>query len=185
MTTHIRLSLDDVVHAGGGVEEAIQAWCAESGHTSTGIVGPSFATSGPGPGWSRHYDVDDFARRAAEEGALYYVDWHDGRMVEVETVDDDERGEDGEWPDDVIFEMGGDRCRLGGWSDASVVELVCPDFDEAIQPDHIAAVAAMARAVIAHHYAESDCAAWRRLIETIRTAGEAVADIAPDDFAAR
>jgi hypothetical protein len=78
------------------------------------VIGPSFATSGPGAGWSRHYDVHDYARRALDEyfGALSYIDSSDGREA---TLSDD---------GSVV------------WSEESVVEIELPTVEEALaDPD--------------------------------------------------
>lgn len=90
MAAHLSIDLDDVIRY-GGVREAIAAWCEASGDTACGVVGPSFATSGPGSGWSREHDSQDFAVRAVEEGGLYYLDLDDGRLVKSEeaTLDDE------------------------------------------------------------------------------------------------
>lgn len=181
-TTHITIDLDDVVIA-GGVSQAIIAWCERSDDTSSGIVGPSFSTSGPGSGWSRQHDADDFAQRAIEEGALYYLDASDGRLIEAEEVSEDECDEDGEWPTDTFSAMDGcryRRYRLTEWSENSVVCLTCPDVEEAIEHPH--EVAEMAQAVIDYHSAESDTGAWRDLIAGIRTAAAALDGIDLDDF---
>lgn len=179
-TAHLTIDLADVQRA-GGVPQAIAAWCDESDDTSCGVIGPSFSTSGPGPGWSIQHDESDFAARAVEGGALYYIDIDDGRMIAAEEVSEDEQDEDGEWPADVIHDLGGTHSRLGDWSDNSVVRVECPSIDDALE--HPAIVAEMAQAVIDHHHVESDCGEWRMLIESIRNAAEALEDIDVDDLA--
>lgn len=177
-TAHLTIDLDDV-RRHGGVRQAIAAWCDESDDTSCGVIGPAFSTSGPGSGWSTNHDAGDFARRAVEGGALYYLDLDDGRLIGAEEAED--TWEDGEQPDDVIADMGGGYSRLGDWSDGSVVCIDCPDLDDAMEDP--ALVAEMAKAVIAHHGEESDRAAWKSLIETIRAAATALEDIDADDLA--
>ena len=115
-TTRVMLDMDDI-RKHGSVAKAIEAACAESDHLSSGVVGPSFATSGPGPGWSRDYGAEDYAGRAlsAEHGASGYVDSSDGRLATLE-VDEDEDSES------VV------------WSAESVVELEAPD-QEAVDAD--------------------------------------------------
>jgi len=174
MATKITINLDDVVRA-GGVVQALHAWCDASDDTASGVVGPTFSTSGPGSGWTRRHDAADYAQRAMEEGALYYLDADDGRLIEAETVGDEERDEDGEWPLDTFAGMDGGRYRLGDWSADSVVCLICPTAEASIE--HPRETADMAQAVIDYHAAASDPAAWRRLIESIRTAADALADI--------
>lgn len=102
----IALSVSDVLSA-GSISAAIEAYAAESDTISSGIVGPSFATSGPGSGWQKNYSASDFAARALsdEHGASYYIDSSDGRIAELKA------GE-------------------VAWSEGSVVELTAPDDEE-------------------------------------------------------
>lgn len=66
------------------------------------------------------------------------------------------------------------------WSDESVVELVCPDVDDALEnPEQ---VAEMAEAVIQYHGPMSDKAEWKKLIESIKDAAEALSDVDADDL---
>lgn len=67
------------------------------------------------------------------------------------------------------------------WTDESVVELVCPDIDEAME--HPVEVAEMARAVINTHSPMSDRAEWKKLVEAIQEAGEALSSIDADNLA--
>lgn len=164
---HVTLDLDDVRHA-GGVEQAIIAWSKESDTTSAGVVGPSFSTSGPGPGWSKNHDATDYAARAVKGGAMYYLDETDGTLATaVETNDED-----------------GIRCEGGvyeiEWSDASVVCLVCPDIEDAIEEPKF--VAEMAQAVIDYHGPMSDRKAWAELVREIKAAADALEDIDADDI---
>lgn len=176
---HVSIDLDDV-RAAGSVERALEAWCERSETTSCGVVGPSFSTSGPGSGWSVNHDENDYARRAVEEGALYYLDCDDGKLVSAEEVDEGEKDENGEWPDDVIHDLGGTHSRLSRWSEESVVEVICPSIEDAIQCP--ALVAQMAKSVASFHGAMSDKAAWRSLVQQIRDAAESLEDIDLDDL---
>lgn len=178
---HVTIDITDVVRA-GSVPQAILAWAEESDDTSSGVVGPAFSTSGPGSGWSRDHDRNDFARRAVVGGALHYIDEGDGRMISAEEVSDDERDDDGEWPDDVIHDMGGGHSRLGDWTDASVVRVECPSVEDAIHWP--GAVAEMAQSVIGYHGPCSDRAAWRALLASIRDAAQAIEDTDIDDLEA-
>lgn len=173
-SAHVQIDLYDVI-AAGSVNEALQKWCGKSDHTSCGVVGPSFSTSGPGSGWSVQHDEDDFALRAMVEGAVYYLDTTTGRLIEAESAEDAEWGEDG-----VHRDMGGGLFRVGDWSAESAVEIVCPDADDAIESP--AALAEMARSVIDYHHAASDCAAWRKLIAEIRDTAEALENLDLSDF---
>ena len=162
-TAHVTLDLDDVRRA-GSVRAAILEWAEGSDDTASGVIGPEFSTSGPGPGWSKAHDESDFARRALspDYGALYYIDADDGRLAEradgmIDT--DDEPGE-------------------VEWTSESVVRLECPSVEDAVE--HPAVVAEMAQAVIDYHGAESDREDWRKLIVSIREAAEALEDIGVD-----
>jgi hypothetical protein len=168
---HVTIDLGDVARA-GSVEAALHAWCRESDSTSSGVVGPSFSTSGPGPGWSVQHDETDFAQRAMREGAQYYLDAADGRLISAEYVEDEDEDED---EDETLTDLGGCKFRVGDWSDDSVVRIECPSIEDAIEaPER---VAEMAQAVIDHHAAKSDCGAWQKLIESIRGAAEALEQI--------
>lgn len=161
-TAHLTIDLDDVCRA-GSVREAISTWCDDSDDTSCGVVGPAFSTSGPGPGWSKQHDEHDFARRAMEEGAIYYLDLDDGRLASAP-----------EWTDDMYDGQDIE------WTDESVVCIACPDIEDAIERP--ALVAEMAQAVIDYHGPESDRDAWKKLIEQIREAAKALEDIDADDL---
>ena len=106
MTPTIKLTLAKIRKA-GSIAAAIEAYCEEHYSIASGIIGPSFACSGPGSGWQRNFGVNDYASRALSDefGARYYVDSEDGRCAEL----DDE---------DVV------------WSEESIVELEAPDEDE-------------------------------------------------------
>lgn len=160
----LTLTLDlDAVRKAGSVRGAIAAWCDESRDTSCGVIGPAFSTSGPGPGWSKQHDAHDFATRAMEQGAIYYLDLDDGRLAWAP-----------EWTDDMY-----DGQPIE-WTDKSVVSLSCPDLDDAI--DEPAIVAEMAQAVIDHHSAKSNPKEWAKLIKQIRELADALSDIDVDDL---
>lgn len=176
-TAHFTIDLNDVIRA-GGLRAAMTAECERSDTTSCGVIGPSFSTSGPGSGWSKQHDEDDFAARAFSEGALYYLDLDNGKLIGCEFAEDAERDEDGDLPDDVHTDIGGCQYRIGDWSDESVIELVCPTVEDALE--HPAEVAEMAQAVIDYHGPESDCKEWADLIDSIKTAAEALDEIDAD-----
>ena len=173
MSNEITIDLDDVIRA-GGVVQALHAWCETSDDTSSGVVGPSYSTSGPGSGWSIQYDESDYARRAIVEGAMYYLA-ADGRIVAAARVDEDERDGDDQWPTDTFPAMDGCHYRLCDWTDESVVCLVCPDADDAVE--YPRETAEMAQAVIDYHHYRSDVTEWHRLILAIRTAADVLGDI--------
>jgi hypothetical protein len=188
---HATIDLDDVRRA-GGVYAALLKWAEASDTTSAGTVGPEFSTSGPGNGWSVTHDANDFARRAFEGGALYYLDESDGRLasaVRVEQVEPAE-GEAGYWtgddgeeygPDDVTHDGSGGWVLIDPeWSDESVVRLEVPDIEDAIEYPEI--VAEMVRAVIDRHGSASDRAGWKKLVEDIKSAAESLDGIDPADL---
>lgn len=185
-TAHISIDLDDVRRA-GGVRSAILQWCHDSDTTASGVVGPSFSTSGPGSGYSIQYDESDYAARAIGGGAMHYVDEDDGTAVSaVEVAKDDDDGttysdDDGNtYDEEQVIYCDGICFVVGEWTTDSVVEIVCPDIKDALQhPDW---VAKMAQSVIDHHGAESDRAEWKSLIVAIKAAAEAVDDIDVDDL---
>jgi hypothetical protein len=97
MKLEITLSMLD---AHLSIQDAIEAACDGHDTLSSGIVGSSFSTSGPGAGWSRQHGASDFAERAldGEDGSLGYIDSSDGRMATME---------DGEivWSDETVVEV--------------------------------------------------------------------------------
>ncbi|OJY94413.1 MAG: hypothetical protein BGP25_05325 [Lysobacterales bacterium 63-13] len=79
----ITITLRDVERH-GSIRAAIIATCNEHDLYASGdLGGPTFATSGPGLGWSRQFDAMDYAGRALsdEYGAAGYIDAADGRMA--------------------------------------------------------------------------------------------------------
>lgn len=163
-TAHLSIDIGDVANH-GTVEAAIAAWCEESDTTSTGVIGSSFSTSGPGPGWSMNHGVNDYAQRAMEGGAKYYIDAEDGRMKTAEWISEDDATED----DDR--DMNACAFRVGEWSDESVIELVCPDIGDVLENKE--AFAEMVKSLRRHH-AESNVAAWKKLVAEIRELAEEV-----------
>jgi hypothetical protein len=149
----IRITLGDVVES-GSIEAAIESHCHESDRYATGVVGPSFATSGPGAGWSTQYGPADFARRAIEEGAEAYIDLDDGRVATL--------------ADDGTIE----------WSEESVIEMVVPSIDEVAENPTEAAE--MARGAFGLHACKSDRRAWAKLVESVRSMYESMEDIEVD-----
>lgn len=123
----VTLTISDVSHA-GSVGEAIIAACTMSDYLSSGIIGPSFSTSGPGPGWSKQHSASDFAARALAEDAVGYIDAADGRLA---TLDDDG---DVEWSDESVVV-------LEAPTDAQVDEMpeAARQMAEAIESGHATA----------------------------------------------
>lgn len=185
---HVTIDLDDVQKA-GGVAQAIVAWASESDDTSSGTVGAEFSTSGPGNGWSTTHGAADFAIRAFEGGALYYIDAEDGRLAEAVAVEEVEpaEGEEGKWEDADGCEWGADDVTYDGsggwvlrtveWSEGSVVRLEVPDLEDAIA--HPATVAEMVEALDTHG-ACSDRKSWAELVRSIQKAAEELDGIDPD-----
>lgn len=93
------------------IAEAIEEIAREHDSIASGIIGPSFSTSGPGSGWSKQHDCHDYARRAliGDYGACSYIDSSNGREA---TLNDDEEIE---------------------WSEESVVEIELPSIEEALR----------------------------------------------------
>lgn len=76
----MKITITDVVRH-GSISAAIIAKAQDHDSIASGIIGPAFSTSGPGPGWQRNHDVSDYAARALDEdyGAASYIDADDGR----------------------------------------------------------------------------------------------------------
>lgn len=153
----ITLTISDIAFA-GSITAAIHAACKESDPLASGTIGPSFACSGPGTGWSFDYDEIDYAKRALsdEYGAAGYVDADDGRLA---TLDDD---------GDLV------------WSDESVVALECPGEDEAL--DEPEALAKMYRGIISGRCIADDLRDWKDLLKRVRAAADALDEIDADDL---
>lgn len=167
------LDIRDIRDA-GSVEAALAKWCDESDLVSGGVIGPAFSTSGPGPGWSKNHDESDYASRAFEGGAVAYLDVQDGRWIEAEPV------QEADVDEDTLRDIAGCAYAEGDWSHGSVVRIEVPEIEDAIQYPEIAAM--MAQSVADHHSPKSDGAAWRKLVEAIRTAAEAMEDVEVDNL---
>jgi hypothetical protein len=146
------------------VESAIIAWCEGSDDTSC-----SATIGGP---WGQEYNCTDYARRAIEEGALYFIDEADGRMCKA--IQDTDYDPDEDEDENIICNDGG-YFRIGDWTESSVIFLECPSIEEAIENPK--AVAEMAQAIIDYHSAYPDKQSWKNLIEDIRAASEALEGI--------
>lgn len=121
------------------IADAIEKIAQEHDSIASGIIGPSFATSAPGPGWSKQYDVSDYAKRALADdyGATSYIDSEDGREATLNDAGEIE------------------------WSDESVVEVELPSVEQALEnPDEFAI---LARAAADFGNKEE----WEALIEKI------------------
>jgi hypothetical protein len=85
----MKITIEHVAENGNSVSAAIEAACTDHDSIASGVIGPSFATSGPGSGWQRNYDASDYAERAlsGDYGASSYIDSSDGweaEMIEVQ-----------------------------------------------------------------------------------------------------
>ena len=175
----IKIRLEDVVRE-GSIVAAIYKWCDESCEVSCGVIGQSFATSGPGAGFTKQFDCNDYALRAFEGGAMHYVDPEDGRMKSYMPYDGDELEDGAELPDGVYLDMNGDLYTVSQWTSGSVVCLQCPDLFDAIE--HPKESAVMAMDVIETHCDESDFDEWQSLVVAIKKLAEAFENINEDDF---
>lgn len=139
----MKITLEMVAENGNSVSSAIEAACKDHDSIASGVIGPSFACSGPGSGWQRNYDVGDYAKAAlsGDYGASSYIDSYDGREA---TLSDGEELE---------------------WSDESVIELVCPSLEDALENQ--TAVDAMLDALTIHS-AMTDQDAWDALEEKMQ-----------------
>lgn len=147
----MKITISDVGNNNHSIDEAIEAWAEESDTTASGVIGSSFSTSGPGSGWTKNHDVNDYAARALDDdyGAAQYVDSSDGRVA---TLDDE---------------------GAMSWTDESAVELVCPDEEDALANPK--ALRAMVEALsTSTHTDESDMAKWKELVSAINEASEAI-----------
>jgi len=159
----ISIDIYDIVICGnnGRVIDALKSYCEDSSDVSCGVVGPAFTTSGPGSGYSIQHDVTDFARRAMEGGALYYLDTDDGRLAYAP-----------DWTDDLY---NGQEIK---WSDKSVVILECPSVEDTIEHPEI--TAEMAETVI--RYKSSNANEWLQLISSIQDVAEKISRINVDEL---
>jgi hypothetical protein len=106
----MKITLKDIQEY-GSISAAIEEFAKKSDYVASGVIGPSFATSGPGSGWSRQFDETDYAERALKDefGASSYIDSEDGREATL-----DENG-------DLV------------WSEESVVDIEIPSFAEILE----------------------------------------------------
>ena len=104
----MKISIKDIARHENSIAKVIEAKAQDSDTIASGIIGPSFATSGPGAGWSHQYDVHDYAERALDDdyGATRYIDSEDGREA---TLNDEGEVE---------------------WSEESVIELLEPSVED-------------------------------------------------------
>jgi hypothetical protein len=145
----LKIFISDVGQA-GSVREAVEQK-ASSQEWAFGRIGPEFATSGPGSGWTKVYTVADMARRTLEEGCPY-LDLEDGRLADE--MDENQK----------VF-----------WTTESVVRLICPEPEEALaSPEEFLD---MLEAVISPLGGSSDRKAWAELVATIRVAAETIEKI--------
>jgi len=137
----IEITLDDVKN-----EDVKQAILEKANDEfATGVIGPSFACSGPGSGWQKAYYITDYAYRALfDNEALYYLDLKDGTVA---YLDDNNKMQ---------------------WTKSPVVYFVCPEIEDAI--DAPEDTAAMAKAVREIHGVVDE---WEILIAKIQKLSEA------------
>ena len=164
---HVVIDFDDV-RKNGSVRRAILAWAERDNITSSGVIGQEFDVSGPGSGWRISFGVNEFAKRAIQEGALHYIDCDDGRLVSREAWND--IPEKCGWRD-----MNGEPFEVSDWSTESVVRIECPTLEDAVA--HPAIFCQIVESVVEFHYPMSDVEAFRALIGQIRAAAEAIEDI--------
>jgi hypothetical protein len=168
----VRIDLDDVLEF-GSIENAIAGVCANRYREilvadSSAMGGQTFATSGPGSGYTQQFDSGDYARAAiqqdvAESGCnpseSSVIDPSDGRIGHG--VDNEDEEED--WSGEIQ------------WEDESSVCVDCPSIEDAVGKPDI--VAEMASAAIGIHYDHSDLEEWEELVTAIRKAADEFSDI--------
>lgn len=169
----IKINLYKVKQA-GSVEQAIVQNCPDDilVADSSAMGGQTFATSGPGPGWTCEFDASDYAKECIESDIANgggapsessAINPETGRLAHgVDPAGDEE------WDGEI------------DWEEDSCVCIECPSIEDAI--DDPKTTATMAQAVIDHHSAESDTEEWAQLIRRIRAAAEALEDIDLDDL---
>ena len=113
MKDQIIITLEKVFYA-GSLRQAI----VDEAHSqefdladSTAMAGQTFATSGPGSGWTRKFTSIDYAQRILDD------DYAESGNRDGKALDPDD-GRIAMWAEDEII-----------WSDESIVELECPDVD--------------------------------------------------------
>lgn len=171
----IHIDLDDVVRA-GSVEAAICAAVEDYPMllaNSSAMGGQTFATSGPGGGWTRTFDAQDYARAAIRQeigmsgclpSDIMAINPEDGRVA---------RGVN---PEDGPFEQCVEKWDGSlTWSSDSLICLDVPSEEDAL--DYPLNMAAMARLAFEVHDDRSPLGEWRRLLGIIRTAAKAIEGI--------
>jgi len=139
------LTLANVVRAGGKVSDAIIRWAENHDLVASG-EDPKAEVNGMNQ-----------ADYALAMGALEYIDADDGRVKgQIAPTDDTPE-------DEILHDIGGSPYLIGDWSDDSVVELVVPDIDDAIQYPDI--TWHMCDAAGRHHSKLSNVPAWCELVE--------------------
>lgn len=149
---HIKMTLSMVARSAcTTVASAIEEYAAETDWLAAGTIGSTFACSGPGSGWQKNFDVNDYAERALSDdfGATHYIDSSDGRVAESE----------------------GDGI---AWSDESMVELVAPDAEDAC--DNLEALKAMV-SEIGTHDDLTDMGEWKALRDSLRAGADIFDDV--------
>lgn len=137
--TKIRVSIQDVNEHGtvaAAIAHIVTERCGEIlVADSSAMGGQTFATSGPGPGWTKRFSVADYARVAIAEDVA-----HSGCKPSDSTVIDPEDGIIGHGVDE--FDEDGNWTGKLAWEDESCIELVVPDqFDAAKYPAALATMA--------------------------------------------
>jgi len=168
----VRIDLDDV-RSFGSIENAIAGVCVNSEilvADSSAMGGQTFATSGPGPGWTQQFNSGDYAHAAiqqdiAESGCApsssSVINPSDGRIGHG--MDNDEEDEEEDWSGKIQ------------WEDESSVCVDCPSIKDAVEKPAI--VAEMARAAIEIHCDHSNLKEWEELVTAIRKAADKFSDI--------
>ena len=160
----IKIDIYDVNET-GSVPAAIEKICRDHSAYASGQNGPY-----------RNYGIAtarDWAEQALTDGALAYIDSHDGRVVEALPA---ERGDA-----DAMMDIGGCYFISSEWSDESRVKIVVPTNDEIME--YPAAAALMARAVIDYHSACSDLETWMEVSRRIDALADAFSNIHHREFA--
>ena len=131
------LTIDDVRTA-GNIRDAIIAWAETHDLVASGEEGYACALN---------------------TGSLVYIDPDDGRAIGQVAPDDDTP------EDEILHDIAGVAYLVGDWSEKSVVELVVPSIDDAVDYPEIAR--AMSISAQRYHADQSDVDAWVELIEQL------------------
>lgn len=143
---NLQITLRDISRA-DSISAAIEEKASESDWLASGVIGQTFACSGPGSGWQQNFDVSDYAARALDDecGATHYIDSADGRVATLDADGDVE------------------------WTDDSMVTLVCPSIEDAFDEGYRDEFRAMVAALSDHDH---DAEAWGALRDSLREGGE-------------